>query len=119
VNLDDIEIPTFEIDLTPQPEPTRESREALTGKEGVVTIVEATRALDATDRVRARLKPELIERWKKTGTMDEYTYGSYRICHSKLTGKWWVMTEDGVFMGYAEDYIGGRMMIDQAIARGK
>jgi hypothetical protein len=102
MDIKDIKVPCFEVDLTPRS----------------VSIVDADKALsEVRDRnVRARLKPEILNYWKQNGSMDEYTCKGFKICNSKITQKWWVMDNDGVFMGYAKDYAEARAMIMKIIA---
>ena len=118
MRLEDVYVPVYEVDLTlDDTEPVVETVPHIKVSDaGVVTIVDADKALE---RVRARIKPEILDQWRNSGSMLEHVYQGHRICCSKLTGKWWVTTEDGIFMGYANDYVDGRMIVDQAVARAK
>lgn len=94
----------------------------LTSVEIELTRPEPEKAQDkdigALGNVKARLKTEYVDQVRRRKALEEWEYKGFLICHSLITGKWWVMTrQENQLMSWATDRIDGELIIDNIVRK--
>ena len=48
-------------------------------------------------------------------TFEEFDYKGFRLCHSTITGKWWVMDQKFNHKGWADNWLAATKVVDWVI----